>query len=85
MLPTVDTVERIFWSGIALTPVRTISRIPLYSAAVKVAFVPNCTIPSSRVNATALPGVIIAIRPNKEINFHTIRDFVKFPILCLLI
>jgi hypothetical protein len=51
MLLAVDTAERMSWSGIAPTHVRTTSRIPLYYAAMKVAFAPNCNIPSSRVNA----------------------------------
>lgn len=80
MLPTVDTAVRTPASGIALTPVRTTSRSPLYSAAMKVAFAPNCNSPSSRVNARDVLGVIIVIRPNKGINFFTIRDFAKLAI-----
>ena len=81
MLPAVDTTERMFWSGIAQTPVRTTFRIPLHYTAIKVAFAPNLANPSSTVNATALPGLIIAIRPNKGINFLTIQDFVNSAIL----
>ena len=80
ILPAVLTAERTLWSGIALTPCRVTSRIPANSAAMKVAFLPfgpsNPNI-SGILSAKALPGVIIAIRPNKGMNFFTIRNFAK--------
>ena len=74
ILPTELTAERTPASGIALTPCQVTSRIPTNSAAMKAAFLPfgpsNPNI-SGILNAKALPGVIIAIRPNKGMNFLT--------------